>query len=79
MLCTFCNNERDLVAEGPDLAICATCVAAATSSTAVPSDLTCSFCRRGREIALVSPSDNAQICSDCVKIAQEVVRHKASA
>jgi hypothetical protein len=88
MLCTFCHFDRDYVAEGPGVSICALCIAEFGSmERKAEGEGPCSFCGkrerpsrfafRNRKIVATSSAGEARICSRCLPIARVVVAHNA--
>lgn len=86
MTCSFCRSERRRLVKGPSDTICEFCVARAIpGSSGGKGAGTCSFCGRPervsrfpwrkREIVLANAEGNAEICSQCLKIARSVLKN----
>ena len=87
--CTFCETERHPghVVLGPGVCICNTCVATIGEAIPTGGEDICTFCRMkerhsrwrffDRKILATAANGQVRICSGCVGIARNVLRHKA--
>jgi hypothetical protein len=89
MVCAFCGKETDRAAQGPNVAVCDACIILAEEALfkerreSKGRQVICSFCGkaerqsffafRRKRIAYSNRSGDARICSQCLKIAREIV------
>lgn len=74
VLCNFCELERDDLARGPDVAICASCLSRARKERASRDARWCWFCgNERRTIALENQESGCCICTTCIDIADGII------
>ena len=84
-ICTFCRQERSLVAKGPGVCICEFCLNEIAMNDVRRDPEPCSFCHKSegrswfpfryRRIAGVGSTGDVRICSGCVPIARGALAH----
>lgn len=86
--CSFCRKQREVVAKGPGVCICETCLAKIEPvDPATQEERRCSFCHQAegrytrwfrsydRTIAATDDTGEVRICSCCTPTMRRVLEH----